>query len=123
MYYDPMISKLIVWGKTREEAIRRMRRALYEYKITGVKTSIKFLERIMQADAFISGKYNTHFIDDNIEFLTSRQECDRVCEDLAVITAFLDYQSQLSKAAAGSLKSHEPSRWKVYGRHSGMYRI
>ena len=44
-YFDPMISKLIVWGKTRTEAIERMRRALYEYKITGVKTSIRFLER------------------------------------------------------------------------------
>ena len=44
IYYDPMISKLIVWGKTREEAISRMERALYEYKITGVKTSLKFLK-------------------------------------------------------------------------------
>ena len=43
IYYDPLISKLIVWGSTRDESIRRMRRALYEYKITGVKTSIKYL--------------------------------------------------------------------------------
>ena len=47
IYYDPLISKLIIWGKNRDEAIARMKRALYEYKITGVKTSIKFLERIM----------------------------------------------------------------------------
>lgn len=123
MYYDPLISKLIVWGKTREEAIRRMKRALYEYKITGIKTSIKFLERIMQTEAFTKGEYNTHFIDDNLAFLTTRQECDRTCEDLAIITAFVDYTSRLNQASAGNISTKEPSRWKVYGRHTGMYRI
>ncbi len=61
IYYDPMISKLIVWGKTRDEAIRRMRRALYEYKITGVKTSIQFLERIMSNPNFIERKLRYSF--------------------------------------------------------------
>src|SRR5512133_1473559 len=51
-YYDSLISKLIVWGRTRDEAIERMRRALYEYKITGVKTTIRFLERIMDTPDF-----------------------------------------------------------------------
>ncbi|HKK67371.1 MAG TPA: acetyl-CoA carboxylase biotin carboxylase subunit, partial [Bacteroidales bacterium] len=63
MDYDPMISKLIVWGATREDAIRRMERALYEYKITGVKTSIRFLENVMQHPAFRKGDYNTDFIE------------------------------------------------------------
>ncbi len=60
-----LISKLIVWGKTRQEAIDRMKRALFAYKITGIKTTIKFLERIMNTPDFINGNYNTHFIEKN----------------------------------------------------------
>ncbi len=66
VHYDPLISKLIIWSPTRAEAIERMKRALFEYKITGVKTNIPFVQSIMQADAFVEGNYNTHFIDDNI---------------------------------------------------------
>jgi len=55
IYYDPLISKLITWGINRDEAIARMRRALYEYRITGVQTSISFLERIMNTPDFIKG--------------------------------------------------------------------
>ena len=47
IYYDPMIGKLIVWATTRQYAIERMRRVLYEYKITGVKTNLAYLKRIM----------------------------------------------------------------------------
>ena len=113
IYYDPMISKLIVWAKNRDEAISRMRRALHEYKITGVKTSIPFLARIMEAGAFKSGKYTTHFIEENKDFLFAAHECDGVCEDIALIAAFLEHTSKLEK-----IKSTEntgkpaASRWK-----------
>lgn len=122
MYYDPMISKLIVWGRHREEAIARMRRALYEYKITGVKTSIKFLERIMEAKAFVDGKYNTHFIDENLEYLTTSEECDRTCEDLAIITAYVDHLTKLEQAAAGQAEGGRLNPWRAFGRKFSMNR-
>ena len=62
-YYDPMISKLIAWGADRNEAIERMRRALYEYIITGVKTNIAFHKAVMENPRFIEGKLGTHFIE------------------------------------------------------------
>jgi len=62
-YYDPMISKLIVWGKERNEAIRRMRRALYEYVIVGIKTNIPFHKAVMENPRFVEGELETHFID------------------------------------------------------------
>lgn len=123
MYYDPMISKLIVWGRNREEAIQRMKRALYEYKITGVKTSIKFLERIMETPAFEQGKYNTHFIEENIDFLTNPQECDRTCEDLAIITAFLDYTNRIERVSEPSPETKKLSQWKAFGRKFSMNRF
>ncbi len=61
--YDPMISKLIVWGRDRNEAIVRMRRALYEYIIVGVKTNIPFHKAVMNNPRFVAGDLGTHFID------------------------------------------------------------
>ncbi|MBI4284927.1 MAG: acetyl-CoA carboxylase biotin carboxylase subunit [Chloroflexi bacterium] len=61
--YDPMISKLIAWGRDRHEAIARMRRALYEYVILGVKTNIPFHKAVMENPQFVAGDLSTHFID------------------------------------------------------------
>jgi acetyl-CoA carboxylase biotin carboxylase subunit len=121
IFYDPMISKLIVWAKTREEAIMRMKRALFEYKITGVKTNIYFLSRIMKAPAFVEGKYNTHFIEDNLTFLLSEDDCDGLCQDMALIAAFVDYHSrkEAHKPALSKKLSHSP--WKDFGRKRAMF--
>jgi acetyl-CoA carboxylase biotin carboxylase subunit len=112
IYYDPMISKLIVWAGNREEAINRMSRALHEYKITGVKTSIPFLAKIMEAEAFRSGKYNTHFIEENSEFLFGKPDCDGVCEDIALISAYLEYTSRLQQVHLSENVNKPASRWK-----------
>ncbi len=63
-YYDSMISKLVAWGRTRDEAIARMGRALSEYIITGVTTNIPFHKAVMRNPAFIKGDLSTSFIDD-----------------------------------------------------------
>jgi acetyl-CoA carboxylase biotin carboxylase subunit len=112
IYYDPMISKLIVWGATRTEAIARMQRALYEYKIIGVKTSIKFLEKIMRCNDFINGKYDTHFIEKNSEELMGEEESDRRIEDMVIIASYVDYLDKLSRIY--DIKGFAPaqSRWK-----------
>ena len=120
IYYDPMISKLIVWGKSRHEAIRRMRRALYEYKITGVKTNIHFLGKIMRTPAFVEGKYNTHFIADNEEFLMSEDDCDALCQDMAIIAAFVDYTGKKESKKPVIASSSAMSPWKQFGRKQGM---
>ena len=62
-YYDPMIAKLIVWGGDRNEAIGRMRRALYEYVIDGVQSNIPFHRAVMENGRFTAGELGTHFIE------------------------------------------------------------
>jgi pyruvate carboxylase subunit A len=62
-FYDSMISKLIVWGRDRNEAVVRMRRALYEFVIAGVKNNIPFHKAVMENPRFISGELGTHFIE------------------------------------------------------------
>jgi acetyl-CoA carboxylase biotin carboxylase subunit len=61
-YYDSMIAKLIVWGDTRKDAVARMKRALREFVIEGVKTTIPFHQQILQNKDFLSGAYTTGFI-------------------------------------------------------------
>jgi pyruvate carboxylase subunit A len=62
-FYDPMISKLIVWGRDRGEAITRMRRALWEYIILGPRNNIPFHKAVMENPRFVKGELGTHFID------------------------------------------------------------
>ena len=62
IYYDPMLSKLITYGKTRQEAIQLMLKAIDHYKIEGVKTTLPFGRFVCQHEAFLSGNFNTHFV-------------------------------------------------------------
>lgn len=64
-YYDSLISKLTVWGRDRNEAIARMRRALYEYIIVGVTTNIPFHKAVMNNEYFKRGELTTHFVEDH----------------------------------------------------------
>ncbi|MDP1553466.1 MAG: acetyl-CoA carboxylase biotin carboxylase subunit, partial [Methanobacteriaceae archaeon] len=73
-FYDSMISKLIVWDRTRTAAIDRMKRALSEYVILGVKTTIPFHKAMMRSSDFRAGKLNTHFVDDHHKGITEEME-------------------------------------------------
>jgi pyruvate carboxylase subunit A len=79
-FYDPMIAKLIVWGRDREESIQRMRRALREYVITGVSSNIPFHQAVMENGRFIKGELGTHFIErettllDDMKRITEQQK-------------------------------------------------
>lgn len=127
MFYDAMISKLITWGSNRKEAIARMKRALFEYKITGVKTSIPFLEKIMDTPDFKNGKYNTHFIENNIEFLTHTKETKKTklqVENIALIAAYIDHINVLEEnkpKTAGDAPVHH--KWKAFWKKKGIFRI
>jgi propionyl-CoA carboxylase alpha chain len=63
IYYDPMIAKLISYGKDRNEAIERMKRAIHEYNITGVKTTLPFCEFVLNHDEFLDGTFTTKFVE------------------------------------------------------------
>jgi len=64
-FYDPMISKLIVWGKDRSEAIERLHNALDDYKVVGLPTNIKFMKRVLRNEIFKTGLFDTSFIEQN----------------------------------------------------------
>src|SRR5437660_9637238 len=62
IYYDPLVSKLATWGRTRAEAIERMRRALAEYAVGGIRTTLPFFREVMRDAEFIAGRLDTGFI-------------------------------------------------------------
>lgn len=123
IYYDPMISKLIVWASTRSEAIDRLKRALYAYKITGIKTSIPFLSRILDVPDFVNGKYNTHIIQDNKELLGPVKKIPQRVADIASIAVFVDYLDNLEKHKEQHYCKPEVGNWKTFGRKKNMTRL
>lgn len=74
MHYDSLVAKVIATGASREEAIRRMRTALAEYQVDGIKTNIPFHQRILQDPDFLAGNIHTKYLD---EFLTAQHEADQ----------------------------------------------
>jgi acetyl-CoA carboxylase, biotin carboxylase subunit len=123
IHYDPMISKMIVWAQTREGAIKRMARALSEYKITGVKTSIKFLKKIMTAPDFVNGKYDTHFIENNHDFLFKPEPDDPIREDMAMIASYIDYMLKIEAATPKVMSNSLGNNWKDLGRKKNVLRF
>jgi acetyl-CoA carboxylase biotin carboxylase subunit len=100
-----------------------MKRALYEYRITGVKNSIKFLKRIMDVPDFVKGKYNTNFIEQHKKFLMSFPRAPQKNEDIAIIATFMDYLIKLEKVQPQIFTSELSSTWKDFGRKRGTLRL
>lgn len=111
IFYDPLISKLISWGNDRKEAIGRMLRALSEYYIIGVKTTIPFFEMILKHPDFIEGNYNTHFIE---KLAMEREEFEET-RKIAVIAAGLKDIMEKSEIMQQDDKKFS-SPWKTIGR-------
>ena len=62
IYYDPMIAKLVVWGEDRETAIRKMTKAIEDFDIVGIQTTMSFCKYAINHESFVSGDFDTHFV-------------------------------------------------------------
>ena len=111
--YDPLISKLIVWADTRELAIKRMVRALKEYKILGIKTTIDYLREIMEDEKFQKGEINTHFLEH-----FKRNSETKISDEIVAIAALSDRLTERSKKVEGG--GIKQSLWKVIGRKRAL---
>jgi acetyl-CoA carboxylase biotin carboxylase subunit len=87
VFYDPMIAKLITYGSTRTEAIQRMKRAISEYKISGIMTTLPFGTFVMDHEAFISGKFDTHFVKKHFSPENLKINLDKEGEEIAMAFA------------------------------------
>jgi acetyl-CoA carboxylase, biotin carboxylase subunit len=119
-YYDSMLGKLVVWGQNRPQAIRRLSRALDEYRIMGLKTNLPFHQKLVDSHHFISGKFDTGFIEHYF-----RPEVDeaRLDPEAAAIIATLVAHSDRQKAAQIiAPNERDTSNWKWVGRYERMHR-
>jgi acetyl/propionyl-CoA carboxylase alpha subunit len=114
-----MIAKLAVWGRTRDEAIDRLKRALDEYEVSGITTTLSFFREVVKDEEFISGHLDTGFITRFNERRASQEvKTNQVESDLATIAAALSYALQRQQTAPQI--SVVKSRWKMDGRHAGL---
>jgi propionyl-CoA carboxylase alpha chain len=94
IYYDPMLSKLITYGKTREEAIQLMLKAISDYKIEGVQTTLPFGKFVFEHEAFRSGHFDTHFVKNYYDaaMLKKQQEEEAQIAALVALQQYLEDQ-------------------------------
>lgn len=120
IYYDPMISKFAVYGRDREEAVGRLRRALREYEVGGIKTTLPFFREIVEDEEFIAGKLDTGFIERFNERRKNAEPpaaAEMVVEDMALIAAALAYGNRQKPNISETPKdSQTQSRWAIAGR-------
>jgi acetyl-CoA carboxylase biotin carboxylase subunit len=113
VFYDPMISKLIVWGENREQAIERMARALSEYRVGGIRTNLAFHRRVMKNAAFQSGRYSTAYIEEQKAELLRPLEIEESQLDLALAAAAIHALEAAPVAQAkGDGGGNERSVWQ-----------
>ena len=115
-FYDPMLSKLIVWGKDRDDAIKRMSRALSEYIVLGVRTNLGFLIRLMVNQDFIDAKLDTGFIENHKHLLKVPTENSNLALVGSAIVLHTFNGTEVSK------KDPKFTPWKYIARRSGISR-
>jgi acetyl/propionyl-CoA carboxylase alpha subunit len=118
LYYDSLLAKLIVWGENRAEAILRMRRALDEFRIVGVRTTIPLHQKLVDTTQFIAGNYDTRYLEDSFDMgqHAEGKDFDRVA---AIVGSLLAHQRR-GEAINRLAPAGGPSEWKRFGRRMGM---
>jgi acetyl-CoA carboxylase biotin carboxylase subunit len=125
LFYDPLLAKLVVWGETRAEAILRMRRALDEYRVGGIHTTIPFHQQVMDLPRFQGGQFDTSFVDGPDGFRLSDSPSLDLAKVAAIAAALLEHekgQQAVILGMAGKSRAKSPSAWKQRGRPGGLGR-
>ncbi len=122
--YDPLLSKLVAWAPNRGEAIARMRRALDEYQIGGIKDNTSFFKDVLNHPEFVTGDFDTGFIDRWVAARAVRGETEAVSEveeDFAILVAAV-FHSRRQQAARNGSSAPRASEWKLAGRKDQLRR-
>jgi acetyl-CoA carboxylase biotin carboxylase subunit len=124
MEYDPLLSKLIAWGNSREETIARLRRALDEYKITGIRTNVSLFRRILTDPEFLRSEISTKWLDDLLSRPRPAAHASRPeAEEAAAIAAAFWKMLQSNRTDGGAAAQTTASRWKTEGRRQQLDRM
>jgi acetyl-CoA carboxylase biotin carboxylase subunit len=119
MDYDPLLSKLIAWGNSREETIARLRRALEEYSITGIKTNAALFRRILAEPDFLKAEIHTKWLDALLQRPHHSSHDDSNGADAAAIAAAI-WQATHNGNHSSSSNAQPESAWKREGRRQQL---
>ncbi len=112
-FYDSMLAKVIAWGRDREEAVRRLRRALEEYLILGVKTTIPFHIQLLEDDDFRAGRIYTRFLDERFAMSPVAGGDEELA---AIASAALSHQARQNGSKPPQTGGQDGSAWRIAGR-------
>jgi acetyl/propionyl-CoA carboxylase alpha subunit len=118
-YYDSMISKLICYGETRGETVLRMRRALEEYRIMGVKTNIPFHQHMMDSHRFLTGQFDTKFVEDRFS-MSDREATDGM--EAAILATWVAHRQGQHASQIMAPGERDTSNWKWFTRWERLRR-
>ena len=122
-YYDSMISKLITWGETRSEAMLRMRRALSEYRIMGLKHNIPFHINLLNSISFIAGQIDTNFVEQRFNMNTyEKAPTVTQLETVAIAATLYAHRKRRLASQVVAPAKRDASNWKWMGRFERMHR-
>jgi len=119
-YYDSLISKLVVYGATRAEAILRMRRALEEYKIVGVRTNIPFHQNLMDSMRYMAGNFDTRFVEERFSLDEKAKRKNFNPKTAAIMATLVAHQQTQRTAHVIQRGKRDTSNWKWVGRWERM---
>jgi acetyl/propionyl-CoA carboxylase alpha subunit len=120
MFYDPLISKLVVHAESREAAIARMLRAVSEYKITGIRTTLPFFDRALRHPGFINGDFDTGFVE---RLLAEKDERARPTEIAMAVAAVAAYRARRQSRVAQGPGTSSASLWWTLGNRESVTRL
>jgi acetyl-CoA carboxylase biotin carboxylase subunit len=120
IFYDPLISKLVAWAEDRPRAIARMRRALAEYRVAGIRTTVPFFTWLLAQPAFVDGRVHTAYLDDLLRARNGQPFVEPTGEDqdVAAIAAALHLALPVSAPVVAS--AADASRWRAEARREGL---
>jgi acetyl-CoA carboxylase, biotin carboxylase subunit len=132
--YDPLLSKLIAWGNSREETIARLRCALDEYTITGIRTNAGLFRRILTEPEFLRGEIHTRWLDELLRRprsasssssldVNKEADSDAAREAAAIAAAIWQAKQSATQASTTCSDSETSSRWKMEGRREVLDRM
>jgi acetyl-CoA carboxylase biotin carboxylase subunit len=119
LFYDPLIAKLTVWGASRDEAISRLGRALDEYRVAGVRTTLPFFRWLIRQPAFVQAQFSTSYLDELLESRTEPfQPLNPIDARDAAVAMALD--AWFGRAGASRTRSSSRNEWADAGRREGL---
>jgi acetyl-CoA carboxylase biotin carboxylase subunit len=126
IFYDPMISKLVAWAEDRPLAIARMQRALREYLVTGIKTTVPFFSWLLAQPDFAAGRFHTTYLDEVLRarngrpFVEPAPAVEEIASIAAALEAMMSPSALATDAPGGATGSPAARRWRAQARTEGL---